>query len=105
MRRVGIGVRILPDHQAANFGIEGVVVIEPVPGGPAARAGLRAMEIDRRGRVYSMDVIVGIDDIRITVFDDLYRALDSKKPGERVTLHIQRDGRTGKVEVVLQELE
>lgn len=105
VRRVGIGVRILPDHQAANFGIEGVVVIEPLPGGPAARAGIRAMEVDRRGRVNSMDVIVGVNDIRITVFDDLYRAFDAKKPGDRVTLQIQRDGRTGKVEVVLQELE
>ncbi len=105
VRRVGVGVRILPDHQAANLGVEGVVVTEPVPGGAAARAGIRPMEIDRRGRVYNMDVIVGIDDIPVSTFDDLYRALDTKKPGERVTLHLKRNGHDAQVELTLQELE
>jgi S1-C subfamily serine protease len=104
VRRVGIGVQILPDSQAANLGIEGVIVREPMLGGAAARAGIRAIEVDRRGKLY-FDVIVGIDDIPIRSYDDLYRALDTREPGERVVLRLRRDGREHQVELVLQELE
>ena len=62
------------------------------------------MEVDRRGNVY-IDVIIAIDDTRIRSYDDLYRSLEAKKPGERVVLRIERDGREEKFELVLQELE
>ncbi|MCH7598351.1 MAG: trypsin-like peptidase domain-containing protein [Myxococcales bacterium] len=104
VRRVGLGVRIFSDHQAAQWGIEGVIVREPMPGSPAARAGIRPPQVDRRG-IAHVDVIVGLDDARITSFDDLYRVLDTRKPGDRVTLVIERDGRREQVELVLQELE
>ena len=103
VRRVGLGVQILPDHQAARWGIEGVIVQKLTPGGPAARAGLRPMQVDRRGNVY-LDVIVGIDDATVKSFDDLYRALDMREPGERVRLRVERDGREEQFDLVLQEL-
>lgn len=104
VRRVGIGVRILPDHQAANWGVEGVIIREPVPGGPAAAIGIRAMEVDRQGNVYA-DIIIGIDDKRIAKFDDLFRVLDTRKPGDEVTLHLNRGGEVSQVLIKLQELE
>ena len=73
-------------------------------GGAAARAGIRAIEVDRRGKLY-FDVIVGIDDIPIRSYDDLYRALDAREPGEGVVLRLRCDGREHQVELVLQELE
>jgi S1-C subfamily serine protease len=103
VRRVGIGVRLIPDHQARNWGVEGVIVHEPTPGGPAARAGIRKLEVDRRGNVY-VDVIVAIDGSPVRSFDDLYRALDGRKPGEQVSVHYMRAGREEQVELTLQEL-
>ena len=104
VRRVGIGVSILPDNYAQNWGVEGVIVREIVPGGSADLAGFRAMQVDRRGNVF-VDVIVGIDDVAVRSFDDLFRAFDTRKPGEKVTVHVVRDGRESTVEMVLQEIE
>jgi len=105
VRRVGIGVSILHDRQAASWGIEGVIVSETVPGGPADAAGLRSLRLDRRRRVHSMDVIVGVDDARVRYFDDLYRAFDARQPGEVVTIHVDRGGRVEEFQMKLQELD
>ena len=104
VRRVGIGVRILPDNYAANWGVEGVIVREPVPRSPAANAGLREMKIDRRGNAY-VDVIVGIDGEPVRSFDDMFRAFDTRSPGETVVVHVVRDGRETQIEMVLEELD
>ncbi len=104
VRRVGIGVSILSDQQAASWGIEGVIVSETVPGGPAANAGLQPLRIDRRRRVYSMDVIVGVDDMPVRSFDDLYRAFDTRQPGESVTVHVDRGGRVQEFDIKLEEI-
>ena len=103
VRRVGIGVSLISDHRAREWGVEGVIVREPIPGGPADRAGIRKLEVNRRGDVY-VDVIVGIDGVRVRSYDDLYRALEEREAGERITLNYLRGGREEKVELILQEL-
>ncbi|MCP5041439.1 MAG: PDZ domain-containing protein, partial [bacterium] len=103
--RVGIGVRILPDRQAAQWGVEGVIVSEPVPGGPAARAGIKPLQINRRQRVYYFDTIVGVDDLQIRSFDDLFRAFDGRKPGERAKIYVERDGHVREYEMILEQIE
>ncbi|MDP6979802.1 MAG: trypsin-like peptidase domain-containing protein [Myxococcota bacterium] len=105
VRRVGIGVSILSDRQAASWGIEGVIVSEPVRGGPAERAGLQPLRLDRRRRVYSMDVIIGVDDVRVRNFDDLYRAFDDRQSGERVKIHVDRGGSVEIFDMMLQEID
>ncbi len=111
VKRVGLGVQILPDSLAQRWGAEGVIIREPLPGGPASRAGLRSIEIDRRGNVYSYDVIVGINDTAIKNYDDLYQALEDRQDGETVVVHYRRRGPDEKklsereVEVVLRDLD
>jgi S1-C subfamily serine protease len=51
------------------------------------------------------DVIVGIGDQKVTSYDELYNALDGKKPGERVKVRLARGGPGGKVEEVELALE
>ena len=104
VRRVGIGVSILPDNYAVKWGLEGVIVRDVVSGGPAADAGVRPMEVDRRGNVF-VDVIVGINDTKIRNFDDLFRSFDAREPNEKVTVHIMREGRETLIEMALQEIE
>ncbi len=104
VKRVGFGIRILPDSVAQRWGVEGVIVREASPGSAALRAGLRAMEVDRRGNVYSFDTITAIDGQAVRSYDDLYQALDGRKAGQEVALEYEREGRKRRTSVVLQDL-
>jgi S1-C subfamily serine protease len=104
VRRAGLGVRILPDYVAEQWGIEGVIVRDLSPGSAAQRAGLQAIHVDRRGSVTSFDLIVGIDDEPVSNYNDLYRVLDGRKAGESIQVHFDRSGRRHTTDLVLQEI-
>ena len=102
---VGLGIRIDPQQRLERrAGIRGVVVIAPLPGSAAEKAGLRGVRQSARG-VTLGDVIVGIDGKRIDDYDDLYNALDGKKPGAQVKLRVQRDKRVIEIETALQVVD
>jgi S1-C subfamily serine protease len=91
--QVGFGVRIDPQQRLERqLGIKGMVVLGVLPGSPAEKVGLSGMTQTQDG--WSLgDVIVGIGSETISSYDDLYNALDGKKPGERVKLQIVRAGK------------
>lgn len=72
----------------------GVRVHQVVPGGPAARAGLRGARdtppaLVRRLRIpWTGHIIVAVDGRRIRGMADLTRALERRRPGERATLAV-----------------
>lgn len=68
----------------------GAVVVEVVPDGPAAQAGLRVG-----------DRIVAVDGERLGLAADLAERIAGYRPGDTVTLTIMRDGREQEVEVML----
>ena len=81
--------------QARGFGLadtRGALVAAVDPRGPAAGAGLR------RG-----DVVLSIRGRAVSSDDDLRAQLSRFKPGEKVTLAVQRDGRRREVELTLAE--
>jgi putative serine protease PepD len=78
-----LGISI--DSQASNARIADVR-----PGTPAAKAGLR-----------SSDVVTAVGGREIASGDDLTRAIDSHKPGDRVTLSYRRGGSEHRVELTL----
>ncbi len=94
VRRAGLGVSVLPDHFARSWGLEGVIVREVMAGSGAARAGLRSLGVDARGRIVSADVIQAVAGKRVRSFADLSNALDRRSPGERVAVEVLRDGKT-----------
>ena len=49
------------------------------------------------------DVIVKIDDTEIKTADDLIAYLGTKKPGDTVTVTVERDGKTEELTVTLAE--
>ncbi len=97
-----LGVRLDTGHLAARLGVRGVVVVGVVPGGPAAKAGVRPAGLDpRTGRIFLGDVIVGLAGKPVDGYEALMRVLDELQPGQRVDLELERDGERRKVEVTL----
>lgn len=90
---LGVSVGGLTPAIAAELGIpyvEAVVIAQAVPGGPAARAGLR-----------QNDLILSIDGERIKSTAGLRDLLIKKKVGDRVEVVYQRGGREARVVVTL----
>jgi len=91
----GIGISVLPESVKYQLlgEVDGVVVRDVSPNSPASRAGIRGIKRDMTGRYELGDIIVGIDDKRITSYDDLYNTLDEYKVGDKVAVKTVRDGR------------
>jgi len=84
----------------------GLAIVSMVPGGPAERAGLRGVRIERRktrrgpfvyeesriDRDYA-DVVVSVDGEPVKTVDDFLTAIERKRPGEQVALGILREGK------------
>jgi S1-C subfamily serine protease len=96
-----LSVSLVRDAVARRWGIEGVVVLDVVPGGGADKAGLLPMESDSWGRPRSFDVIVAVDDRQVTSYADLYAALEDRRPGDTVALTVRRGREEVRLEVVL----
>jgi S1-C subfamily serine protease len=105
VQRAGFGIRILPDAYPRQWGVRGVVVREVNPKSPAHRAGLRSMQVDRRGTVTGYDLITAVEDDAIRGYNDLYQALDGRKAGEEVTITYVREGESRQATMRLQALE
>jgi S1-C subfamily serine protease len=100
----GIGVGVLNDYAAARYGFEGVVITEVMRGGPADKAGLEAVQVDRRGRVFG-DVIIGVDGIRVRTLAELRdRFEDAGGAGSEIMLTVLREGRRREVPIKLIEI-
>ena len=70
----------------------------PAPGGPAEEAGLRAgaPALGQDG-----DVIVAIEGRAVTEPDDVAQAIEGKRPGDRVSVTVLRDGDEREITVTL----
>ena len=82
---------------------DGVLILQVARGSGAASAGLRGMQATAQGDYVLGDIIVGIDDDKVSNSDDLFRVLDKHQIGEVVQVQIWRDGRRLAVPVRLME--
>lgn len=82
---------------------DGVLVMQVVPGGAGANAGLRGVTQTENGDVEIGDIIVGIDNEKVANTDDLYRILDKHQVGDNVQLQIVRGGRRTSLSARLTE--
>jgi putative serine protease PepD len=82
---------------------DGVLIYQVARGGGAASAGLRGVQQTEMGDVELGDIIVGIDNDKVSNSDDLFRVLDKHQIGETVQVQIWRDGRRMSVPVRLME--
>jgi serine protease Do len=99
VRRAYIGVAggprpVPPQARAAAGTATCVEVVEVVDGSPAGRAGLRPE-----------DLILAVNEQRITSVEDLQRLMGADLIGVAVTVHVLRAGRELDVELVPAELD
>lgn len=85
----GINAQIASELPGAKAG-QGLLVLEVVPGSPAARAGLQPE-----------DVILSVDGKALSEPRDLIGYLNQKRPGDKVRLRVLRRGQTRDVDLTL----
>ncbi|KAA3623677.1 MAG: PDZ domain-containing protein [Bacteroidetes bacterium] len=83
--------------------ITGALVYDVVEGGPADKAGIRPTMVDRYGRVRLGDIIVGIDDEKVTSTNEVRLALENFEAGDEITLTVIRDEEQVRIPLVLTE--
>jgi putative serine protease PepD len=103
---LGVQLASIPQGVAQKLGMPAGVELENVKAGtPADAAGLRAATSSRtvEGQSYPTggDVIVGFEGITITSSQQLQNAVDSKRPGDKVTITYVRGGQHHTVQVTL----
>jgi len=102
--RPGIGVTLASERITGRLEIEGLLVISVQPGSSADKAGIRATR-QVRGKIILGDIILALNGVPVTTYDDLRNELEHYQIGDEVTLIIQRDEVHIEVKVRLEEVE
>lgn len=103
VKRPMLGVELATPQMAARVRIAGAVVFEVAEGSAAERAGVQGAFRDQYGRTYLGDVIIGINNDKITNNGELLLALEKYQPGEKVVLRVMREDEEVDLDLVLDE--
>lgn len=101
--RPGLGIQAASDE--INRKVGGVLIVNVLPDGPAAKAGLRPTRRDEEGDLQLGDVIQAVDGHAVKTVSDLDSFLEQHHVGDTVTLHVSRLGQPLDVSVTLEERE
>ena len=85
-----LGVNFAPDGITRMLWVNGILVLDVTPEGPAARAGLRVTTRDDDGRLILGDVITAVNGVPVRKAKDLFKQIDGVKVGESVKLTLTR---------------
>jgi S1-C subfamily serine protease len=105
---IGVEGRTVDSEIAEEMDLKnasGFLIVDVVEGSPADEAGLQAGErnVTIRGQQIRVggDVIVGINDVKMTGINDILSYLSTRKVGETVTITVIRDGERVEVPLTL----
>ncbi len=99
--RPQLGVKVI-DRDTELLGIDGLHVREVEPDSGAFAAGMRGMTLDRRGHDVLGDIIVELNQTKVTSIDALHDQLEKHQPGDEVDVKVIRDGKEMVLRVKLQ---
>lgn len=97
VKRPKIGIELLPQQYAQNWGIEGAMIMGLVPDGGAEKAGMKALKQTRSGEIIFGDIITAIDGKSVKTNNDLYLILEKYAVGDKVEITFLRDESEKKV--------
>jgi S1-C subfamily serine protease len=101
-----MGVRIsdpIGQQITQRMGVPGLLVMVVEAGSPAERAGIQGTRTTPDGsRIIPGDVIQAVNGKAVKNSDELYAALERRKPGDEVTLTLYRNKQTREVKVKLE---
>lgn len=84
-----------------QLGVQGVLVLDVIPGSPAEAAGLLETRVAATGEILPGDVIEQVDARPVTGMTELIDVLERYQVGDRVRLKVFRDGRRIEIPVDL----
>jgi len=99
IKRPRIGIEMVSNQYTEGMGLEGVLIMNVVPGSPAEKAGLRPTQRNKRG-----DLIIGLGNTKIKENLDLILGLEKYKPGDKVKITIDRNGKKLELNLVLDSM-
>ncbi len=91
IQRPILGVQLAHPNQLKGIDISGALVLNVEPGGPASKAGVLSTKRDRYGSIVLGDIIIGIDQNKISSYNDLVLTLEKYKPGDDIQLVVLRE--------------
>jgi S1-C subfamily serine protease len=106
--RPGLGIHVeaqLNDALSARLGIQGVFVLDVIPGSAAVAAGIRPARLAPGGAFIPGDIITAVAGHPVTRVPELFAALDRLQVGAVVGLTIRRGEQRLDIDVTLQPAE
>ncbi len=105
VKRPGLGIGLLENRLKDYFEIrKGIVVKYVDPKSPAAKAGLKGMQRDRRGRYIIGDILLSIDGKKVNNYDEIFNVLEKYKAGDKVKISYLREDKVKSTTLRLMEL-
>ena len=104
LRRPSIGIELATGYLVQRLGLgnlDGVLILGVSEDSAAEKAGLQPTYRNRYGEFILGDIIIGIDDQRISSQNDLVRALADYRPGDRIKLKIIRNEKPTTIDLQL----
>jgi len=99
--RPGLGVNVAAASVSKRLNLPGVLIVDIARGSGSDRAGLRPTSESSNGNIILGDIITAINEYSVKTPDDLLTALEHLKPGQQVTVSINRNGKPLQVRVTL----
>ena len=92
----------MAEREGLDRNFTGIVVDTIVKDGPVDKAGINGSIMNQYGEMQGGDIIIGVDESRISQMEDLISYLETQKTvGQNLTLIVYRDGNTIDKEVTI----
>ncbi len=105
VKRPVMGIEPAAQQFMKRLGREGVLVLDVYEDSPAALAGIQPTYRNRAGQIVLGDIITALDDNPITSFNDLFLELEKYKPGDVISIDLEREEKKRTVKLELGESE